>query len=263
MQRRLFLSALPAFPLFAAPVALKVRTRVEPFRGSGVWRPLEFDEPLDPSRTALILCDVWDKHWCKGATLRVNGLVKRLAPVVNRARARGILIIHAPSETMGFYQDAPQRAAALALPMAPPPPPLDLGAPPLPIDDSDGGCDTAGDKPFRAWTRQHPEVPVAESDLISDQGAEVYSALKAHGITHLLIAGVHTNMCILNRTFAIKQMTRWGVRCILLRDLTDAMYDPQDRPFVSHDQGTALVIEYIEQHWCPSALSADLLAAIG
>ena len=70
-------------------------------------------------------------------------------------------------------------------------------------------------------------------------------------------------MCILNRTFAIKQMTKWGVRCILLRDLTDAMYDPQAAPFVSHERGTELVIEHIERHWCPSALSADLRAALG
>jgi hypothetical protein len=58
-------------------------------------------------------------------------------------------------------------------------------------------------------------------------------------------------------------MTKWGVRCILLRDLTDAMYDPQAAPFVSHERGTELVIEHIERHWCPSALSADLRAALG
>jgi nicotinamidase-related amidase len=262
MTRRTAL-ALPMLPALAAGARLKLRTRAEPFKGSGVWQALEFYEAIDPARTALILCDVWDKHWCKGAVLRVNGLVKRMAPVVDRTRAKGVLIIHAPSETMDFYKDAPQRAAALGIPKAAPPPPLDLTAPPLPIDDSDGGCDTAGDKTFRAWTREHPGIPIAESDLISDKGEEVYSALKAHRIEHLLIAGVHTNMCILNRTFAIKQMSRWGVRCILLRDLTDAMYDPQDRPFVTHDQGTELVIEYIEKYWCPTALSADLTSAIG
>jgi hypothetical protein len=74
--------------------------------------------------------------------------------------------------------------------------------------------------------------------------------------------GVHTNMCILNRTFAIKQMTKWGVRCVLVRDLTDSMYNPKDRPFVAHDRGTALVIEHIEKYWAPTVLSADLIAAL-
>jgi hypothetical protein len=68
-------------------------------------------------------------------------------------------------------------------------------------------------------------------------------------------------MCILNRTFAIKQMTKW-VRCILLRDLTDAMYDPQDAPHVSHQQGTELVVEYIEKYWSPTALSEELSRAL-
>ena len=38
-------------------------------------------------------------------------------------------------------------------------------------------------------------------------------------------------------------------RCILVRDLTDAMYNPEDPPHVSHDAGTQLVIEYIEKFW--------------
>jgi hypothetical protein len=75
--------------------------------------------------------------------------------------------------------------------------------------------------------------------------------------------GVHTNMCILNRSFAIKQMTKWGLRCILVRDLTDAMYDPKAQPFVTHEQGTELVIQHIEKHWCPTVESAELLRAFG
>jgi hypothetical protein len=69
-------------------------------------------------------------------------------------------------------------------------------------------------------------------------------------------------MCILNRTFAIKQMTKWGVRCILLRDLTDAMYDPQDAPHVSHERGTELVVEYIEKYWTPTTVSDALRRAL-
>ena len=74
--------------------------------------------------------------------------------------------------------------------------------------------------------------------------------------------GVHTNMCVLNRTFAIKQMTKLGMHCVLVRDMTDAMYDPKQKPYVSHEQGTQLVIEHIEKYWCPSVLSADITAAL-
>jgi hypothetical protein len=60
------------------------------------------------------------------------------------------------------------------------------------------------------------------------------------------------NMCVLRRSFAIKQVRRWGVDCLLVRDVTDAMYNPRMRPIVSHDEGTELVIRYTERHWCPS-----------
>ncbi len=86
--------------------------------------------------------------------------------------------------------------------------------------------------------------------------------MQALGIKNILIMGVHTNMCVLNRTFAIKQMTRWGIPCILVRDLTDAMYDPNDSPKATHQAGTELVIQHIEKYWAPTILAKDLLSAL-
>jgi len=57
-------------------------------------------------------------------------------------------------------------------------------------------------------------------------------------------------------------MTRLGFEVVLARDLTDAMYDPRTRPFVSHARGTELVIEHIESMWCPSILSPDLTRVV-
>ena len=109
------------------------------------------------------------------------------------------------------------------------------------------------------WTRQHAALQIDEnSDFISDDGQEVYSILAHEGIEHLAILGVHTNMCVLNRSFAIKQMVRWGVDTMLCRDLTDAMYNPAMPPYVNHDEGTRLVVEYIERFWCPTVLSTDI-----
>ncbi len=233
-----------------------------PIRSRAGGQEVAQEEKIDPARTAIILCDLWDKHWCRGATARVGVLTEKINPVLRAARAKGVLIIHAPSDTMDFYRDAPQRRAIQAMPAAALPVSREMPDFKLPIDDSDGGCDTEGDKFYKAWRRQHPAIEIGPNDLISDKGEEVYSALKLRGIQHLLVAGVHTNMCILNRSFAIKQMTRWGVRCLLLRDLTDAMYDPKDAPYVGHDQGTELVIRHIEQHWAPTVLSGDLLRAL-
>jgi hypothetical protein len=147
-----------------------------------------------------------------------------------------------------------------AAPYTAPPKPLELASPPLPIDDSDGGCDCEPqEKSYKAWISQHPAIKIGDYDGISDNGQEVYNLLQQLGIQNLIIMGVHTNMCVLGRSFAIKQMTRWGIRCLLARDLTDSMYNPRRHPYVSHEAGTELVIQHIEKYWCPSILSQDLV----
>ncbi len=141
-----------------------------------------------------------------------------------------------------------------------PPEEMELPVPPLPIDDSDGGSDTGELEIHYPWTCQHAAIEIDdERDLISDNGLEVYAALGHYGIEQVIIMGVHTNMCVLNRSFAIKQLVRWRVPVVLARDLTDAMYNPAMPPYVSHDEGTQLVIGYIERFWCPTIASADLL----
>ena len=85
----------------------------------------------------------------------------------------------------------------------------------------------------------------------------------AHGrvslfISNVVLMGVHMNMCVLGRPFGIRQMVRLGKNVVLARDLTDAMYDPRQPPYVSHARGTELVVEHIERYWCPSILGADL-----
>ena len=119
-------------------------------------------------------------------------------------------------------------------------------------------CNTQ-DHFYRAWTHEHPALRIGASDVISDSGSEIYIFLQEQGIHAFLIMGVHTKMCGLNRTFAMKRMTAVGIRSILVRDLTDAMYNPQDPLNVSHDVGTQLVIQYIEAYWRPTAASTDLL----
>ena len=237
-----------------------LRSRWKPFAGSDDWQEVEFRHDLNPQATAILLCDVWDIHWCAGANRRGLPIAERLETLVTALRQRGMFVIHAPSDCMQFYQDTPQRARMIAASPVEPPAPREIFEPPLPVDASDGGCD---DEPqcrqWSPWTRQHPAITVAPEDGVSDNGREVYNALRERNINHLLIAGVHTNMCVLGRSFAIRQMTRWGVRCTLVRDLTDTMYNPRMAPFVPHEQGTELVIQHIERYWCPTVRSEDLL----
>ena len=98
-----------------------------------------------------------------------------------------------------------------------------------------------------------------DEDAISDQGKEIYSLLQTRGIEQVLIMGVHTGMCVLHRSFGIKQMVKWGVDITLVRDLTDCIYGPTTPPYVGHDEGTRLVVGYIEKFWCPTVESGELL----
>jgi nicotinamidase-related amidase len=251
------LFCLAAFCVHGADLTLDLRSRVELFKGSGDWQEVHVRKSLPSGQTAILICDMWDNHWCRGATRRVGVLAEKMDPVLAQARKLGILIIHAPSDTMDFYQEMPQRKLMLALEKVEPPSPLALADPSLPIDDKAGGCDTH-EAFFKAWKRENAKLHIDESDVVSDKGTEIYSLLRLRKIDNLLVMGVHTNMCVLNRSFAIKQMTKWGIRCVLVRDLTDSMYDPQARPYVAHEQGTELVIQYIDKYWCPSALSKDI-----
>jgi hypothetical protein len=70
-------------------------------------------------------------------------------------------------------------------------------------------------------------------------------------------------MCILHRSFAIEALVRRGIPVALVRDLTDALYNPAKPPYVSHDEGTRLVVEYIEKFWCPTVQSGDLTRVSG
>ena len=242
---------------------LRRRTLERDAEGRALWRQVHTTDQISPEACALLLCDVWDQHWSRGAQGRLEAMVPRMDAVIRAARDAGMGIIHAPSDTMAHYSDAPARQRAEWLPLATPPEPLAIVEPPLPIDDSDEGSDTAGDQPRRVWTRQHPGIWIdQEGDIISDSGDEVYRFLQARGIHRLLYAGVHTNMCILHRSFAIVPMVRWGVSVALLRDLTDTMYNPARPPYVPHDEGTRLVIQYIESFWCPTLTSGELLAAL-
>ena len=256
--------AEPGTPAAEAGPTLPLRSRrlVTDDGGHQVWRTETARKPFRPAETALVLCDVWDKHWCRGANERLAAMLPRMNELVRALREAGVLIVHAPSDTMAFYKDSPARARVLAAPTAEPPKLADHDDPPLPIDASDQGSDTPGDESHRAWSRQHPAIEIDHArDAVSDNGRELVNLYRARGIKQILIMGVHTNMCVLNRSFAIKRMVRWGFDVALVRDLTDTMYNPARSPYVSHDEGTRLVVEFIEAFWCPTVTSGELLEA--
>lgn len=219
----------------------------------------------NPKETAVIVCDMWDDHWCSSSAARVAEMAPRMNQFLAALRSRGVLVVHAPSGTMEYYKDYPQRKRALDAPAAKFDPPargwcnLDpQREAPLPIDDQAGGCDTPGLEQRRAWRKQIDTLEIAPEDAIGD-GVDILNLLAHRGIRNVMLVGVHTNMCVLGRPFGIRQLIYQGKRVVLVRDLTDAMYDPAAAPKISHFGGTARVVAHIERYWCPTIESNDIL----
>ncbi|MDR2383222.1 MAG: cysteine hydrolase [Prevotellaceae bacterium] len=231
--------------------------------GEGAWMAINRIETWKPSETALVICDMWDKHWCDISNARFGELAVALEQVVKDARSKGVKIVHAPSDCMDYYKDYPQRKeakkyrdaklAALANGEK-----LSSEAKAVwPIDQSDEGCESKDNKPHKAWTKQIDVLPIDKEDLISDSGAELGAYFKKRGIKNVILTGVAANMCIVGRSFGVRAMERMGMNVVLMRDMTDVMYNPAKAPFVDHYSGLDLMLEYIETYICPTIVSTD------
>lgn len=262
------LLSLVAATAQAEPLSLHLRSRTEVAPKSGRYHAVTNTQAWESKETAIVVCDMWDTHTCPNAALRVSQMAPRMNEVLKAARAKGVLIIHCPSNTMEFYKDHPGRKLAQAAPVVATARPLEKWCyldkdreVALPIDDSDGGCDCErtwkkGD-PY-PWTRQIATLEIKDGDAITDS-AEAYYLMKQRGVKNLIVMGVHTNMCVLGRPFSIRQMVYQGMNVALMRDLTDTMYNPAQAPYVSHFTGTDLVVAHIEKLWCPTLTSGDFL----
>ena len=278
-------SIMMVAPAVAADVALplKLTYQVESAAGTGLFHRLVRDETWMAKQTAIIVCDVWDLHHCLNAVRRIEQFAPRLDHVLITARARGVTIIHSPSDCMPAYEEHPARKRAVAVPPATSLP-KDIASwcsrihseeqALYPIDQSDGGEDddpaehaawvaemeAMGRNPGTPWKTQSKLITIdGKHDYISDRGDEVWNILEQRGIKNVILTGVHTNMCVLGRPFGLRQMARNGKRVVLMRDMTDTMYNPARWPYVSHFTGTDLVVAHVERYVCPTITSDQVI----
>ena len=101
------LLAMGSYLAGAAELQLTQRAQVlkPDATGHNQWAVVTAPKSLRAEDTAIVICDVWDKHWSRGAAERVAAMVPRMNAVAKAARAKGVTIIHCPSETMAFYRE--------------------------------------------------------------------------------------------------------------------------------------------------------------
>jgi len=269
--------------LSAEDLKLHLRYQQETSKDSGRYHRLHRTENWDPAQTAVIVCDVWDYHHCLNAVRRLEEFAPRLDNLLKTAREQGVTIIHSPSDCMAAYEGHPARHRAMQVPQKEPPPagiknwcskiPSEERAV-YPIDQSDGGEDddpvehaawakklkSLGRNPGLPWKSQSPLITInANKDFISDKGDEVWNILQSRGIKNVILTGVHTNMCVLGRPFGLRQLAKNGKNVVLVRDMTDTMYNPKSWPYVSHYTGNDLIFSHIEKFICPTITSDQIL----
>ncbi len=243
--------------------SLKLFTRAREKTDNGQFKPVYKTVELNPHKTAIIVCDMWNTMCNATAARRVGELAPRLNEVLVEARKRGVLIIHSPSGNVDFYKDTPARRRCADAPKVTTKLPLKWNhldpdrEPPLPVETPNGGWEGPCTKEI-PQTRQHPAIEIHDVDGIGST-SDVYYLLHQRGIENVILTGVHTNMCVLGRPFGIRQLTKLGKRVFLIRDMTDCLYNPKQKPYVNHFRGTELVVEHIEKYWCPTLVSTSLL----
>jgi lysophospholipase L1-like esterase/nicotinamidase-related amidase len=259
------------------PLSLTLQSR------SPAGRATLVKEQWLPSLTAIIVCDMWDLHHCKNAVIREGEMAPRFNEVLEKARKDGVLIIHAPSSCMKPYEGTPARERAKTAPASARLPdkigdwckqiPAEEQSV-YPLDQSDGGEDddlvkhaawakeleAKGLNPKAPWTKQIDTLRIdQDKDAISDSGVEIWNLLESKNIDNIILMGVHLNMCVSGRPFGLRQMAKNGKHVVLMRDMTDTMYNPARWPFVSHTRGTELFTQHVERLICPTITSDQFI----
>jgi len=228
------------------------------------------------NQTAFVVIDMWRDMPCLSATYRIQALAVVMNRTIAAARARGVHIIFAPSMCGPSMENLPARQYVLGLPKYPTPKlvpqPVRPGFPIQANATNNRGCDgprredptnTSSFWPVSKYCPQISALAIAPEDaVIEDNAQEMINVLAHRQIRHIAYLGVHENMCIMHRSQAIEATLSWGYDVALIRDLTDSMYDPEDAPYVSHEEGTRLMTEYIEKFCESDAFSVFALARV-
>lgn len=223
---------------------------------------------LNPSETVFFVVDVWNKHWCEYVNQHSLDLAKKIDTSLKVVRDKGIQIIHMPADCMNAYKEYPQRLALKNISILKKKRSwykgkghnilLHGGFFPVQMSRK-GGCPCEPVcKNELVWTKQHSEIKIEASDLISDHPIEVHNFLLQNKIKNIIYAGVHANVCLLKRPLGIRKMKSEGYNCYLCSDLTDIMYDPKMPPKTTHANALQIVLDYIEQRLCPTINSTEI-----
>lgn len=223
----------------------------------------QLDWQIPVSQTALVLVDVWQRHYIKDPEERAEVIInKKLLPLLTSLRKTGIKIIHAPSPEVAVTspnwvkiqtreQVFPKRDEW--------PPEVFLSSKgeyksfAMPYEPMEEVRNKMAPLTF------HPKIVPLKDEPVVANGIELHEYLKKNKLLFLLYAGFNTNACIINRDYGTIRMRDRGYRVILVRDCTTGMESRDSQATLAQTNGTILNLEMFA---CFTVISDDIIAGI-
>jgi hypothetical protein len=205
---------------------------------------------------AVIVCDVWDRHWCSAASERLGPLAEQIQAFLSIVRERGVQVIHAPTAVIDAYRWTPARRR------------ISLDGPhriEYPMELGDGEeypplSHACPDRPAGVWRRQHPAILIDQGrDAASARQDEILRYLRFLNVECVWMTGVHLTLCVLYGPFGVRVLRRAGFGVVVVSDLVDVMSDHTPE---AHDEMLTLSLTYMERVWCPVVGSSDLVQRV-
>jgi nicotinamidase-related amidase len=226
-------------------------------------RSANVDWKIPVSQTALVLVDVWQRHYIKDTEARAEMIINsRLLPLLASLRKTGVRIIHAPSPEVAVTSSNWVRIQTREQVF-----PAPDEWPPAEFLSSTGQYKPFAmpDEPMEevrlkmAPLTFHPKVLPLTGEPVIANGEELHQYCKKNKILFLLYAGFNTNACIINRNYGTIRMRDRGYRIILIRDCTTGMESKETQPTMAQTNGT---IRNLEMFACFTVASNDLIAGL-
>ncbi|MCI0625842.1 MAG: isochorismatase family protein [Acidobacteria bacterium] len=225
------------------------------------YASLDWSIPL--SQAALVLVDVWQRHYLKDTELRGEEIIgDKLVPLLAACRDAGMKIVHAPSPPVAKVHPNWLKLVG-ETEMKPE------------YDDWPPRQFRSRSGPYQRYKRPsepreperqalpphriHPKAePLAREPVIAT-GEELHRYCKQKGVLFLFFAGFNTNACILSRDYGTLKMSERGYEIILVRDCTTGMESRETQPTLSQTRGAILLLEMFGQY---SVASDEVIAGL-
>jgi len=221
------------------------------------------DWKIPASQTALVLVDVWQRHYLKDTEARAETIINsNLAPLLTACRKAGINVIHAPSpEVAALHPNWVKLQSKAELEQK------RDDWPPVEFLNSTGPYKSFA-MPFEPREEErnnlpaltfHPLVKPVGMEPVIATGEELHRYCKKNGILFLIFAGFNTNACILVRDYGTLQMGTRGYSVVVVRDCTTGMESKETQPTLSQTNGAILFLEMFGHF---SVTSGDIISGL-